>query len=354
MKNCNKNINKFLLLSIACIFFAVNCPVSADDFGIEKVIYSEDYEEQRTVDEELFTGSEEYEEYEEYVVYTDNDTIEEENAIVLEPSNNQTSKPLKAVVEKNYTHNTIEAYNTYWDNSDNFRTLYLSNPSMMLKMVPSVIHAAQYKFQTDENTTVHWGHAALSSQDGISVGFVGKLESDYDSGLKINTKLGKVNVSSAIYESLETHNPSGGVVISTDEIAFKNIKGTFRFGGGFYSNQNTDEKDSIQARGLFSKYNLGRFTLGAQIGENQYNKSQGKYGTSLYLYPELQLTQSLSLTSKFASHFDQKYSQKVIGLTYKPFKNNPNDFSLNVKATLYEGEGTKDKQRFELSTKFRL
>ena len=35
-------------------------------------------------------------------------------------------------------------------------------------------------------------------------------------------------------------------------------------------------------------------------------------------------------------------------------ENNPNDFSFNVNATLYNGSGITSKQRFEFSTQFKL
>ena len=95
---------------------------------------------------------------------------------------------LEATIEKSYSFRSVEAFNTIWDSSENFRTMYRTTPSM-LQTAPSIIHAAHYRFKPDEDTSVYWGHAALSSFDGISVGFIGKLESDYDTGLKIQTKI---------------------------------------------------------------------------------------------------------------------------------------------------------------------
>ena len=94
---------------------------------------------------------------------------------------------LHASIEKSYSFRAVEAFNTIWDGSKNFRTSYMTLPSMM-QTAPSVIHAAYYRYRPDINTSVYWGHAALSSFNGNSLGFVGKLESDYDSGLKIETK----------------------------------------------------------------------------------------------------------------------------------------------------------------------
>lgn len=357
----NRNIKKsviFLinLLIIAGIYFYNVGTVYAEDSSIEKVVYSENYDSQNSVDEELFGEESEYEEYE---VYTEVEDVSEEDTtemIVLAPENTlKKSKgaTLQATIEKSYSFRAVEAFNAIWDGSDNFRTSFLTVPSMV-ETAPSIIHAAHYRFRPDENTSVYWGHASLSSFNDISVGFIGKLESSYDSGMKIETKLGKLNVGAAIYDSLETHNPAGGIVVSSDELKIAKMKGSFVFGGGVYTNEAGNDADSTNAVGLFTKYKSGRFSLGAQIAKNQYSSSEGDYGTSVYFYPEYKLTNSLSFKSKIASHLDQNYMQEEIGLTFKPYKNNPNDFSVSLNTVLYNGEGTTNKQRFKLSTEFKL
>ena len=353
-KNRKKVTTLITCLLLFLFFFNFKQEVFAADNTIERITYSEDYDAQESVDEELFGEESEYEEYE---VYTEVDDTEDDTTemIVLAPENksSKNSAPLQATIEKSYSFRSVEAFNTIWDSSDNFRTLYRTVPSMM-QTAPSIIHAANYRFRTDENTSVYWGHAALSSFNDISVGFVGKLESSYDTGLKITTKIGGLNISSAIYDSLETNNPAGGMLVSTDEIKIKGIKGSFIFGGGVYANEYGDNKSSANSGGVFAKYTQGRFSLGVQAGKTQYASSEGKYGTSLYLYPEYKLTKAISISSKIASHLDQNYNQEDIGITYKPFKNNPNDFSLSLSTSLYNGEGTTNKQKFKLSTEFKL
>ncbi len=316
---------------------------------------SEDYipEEQESIDSELF-GEDEYEEYDIYTVEDEpEDTTE---MIILAPENisgKKSKKVLNATIEKSYSFRSVEAFNSIWDSSDNFRTTLRTTPSLM-QTPPSVIHAANYRLRPDENTTIYWGHSSLSDQDDVSVGFVGRLESSYDSGMKISTKIGKVNVSTGIYESLETHNPAGGMVFSSDYVNINKIKGEFKFGGGVYSNECFDNSSSRNSTGLFAQYKQGRFKLGAQIGETENSSKTGKYDTSLYIIPEYQLSKSISIKSKIASHIDQNYTQEDIGITYKPFKNNPNEVSFSVNASLYNGEGTTNKQRVKFSTEFKL
>lgn len=350
-----------LLLTLLFITTTSNFSTAkADDFSssseIEKITYVEDADEQESIDEELFGEESEYEEYDVYTEVPDDEEEDTTQMIILAPDEQQLKKSntiLQASVEKSYSFRAVEAFNTIWDNSANFRTTFMTLPSMK-ETAPSIIHAANYRFKTDENTSIYWGHASLSSQDDISVGFVGKLESSYDTGLKINTKIGGLNVSSAIYDSLETNNPAGGVVVSSDELKIKGLKGSLKLGGGFYSNECGDETASANSTGFFARYKNGRFSLGAQVGKTQYASSKGRYGTSVYLYPEFRLTNAWTLKTKLANHIDQNYMQEQIGLTYKPTKNNPNEFSVSVNASLYNGEGTTTKQRVQLSTEFKL
>lgn len=314
----------------------------------------ENSEFQESIDNELFDETE----YEEYDIYTVEEDEEEDTSemIVLAPENlpsKKSKKVLNATIEKSYSFRSVEAFNTIWDSSENFRTTFRTTPSLM-QTAPSVIHAANYRLRPDANTAIYWGHSSLSDQDDVSVGFVGRLESSYDSGMKIDTRLGNVTVSTGIYESLETNNPAGGVVVSSDYMNIKGLKGSVKFGGGFYSNECFDNTTSRNSGGLFAQYKQGNFKLGLQMGETENSDKAGSYDTSFYLIPEYQLSKSVSLKTKLSSHVDQNYMQQDIGITYKPFKNNPNEVSFSVNASLYNGEGTTNKQRVKFSTEFKL
>lgn len=325
---------------------------SADDFQMERVTYSEDYDSQPTLDEELF---DEESEYEDYVVYSDAPEEEEDTTemIVLAPEKKTSKMPvLQATVEKSYSFRSVEAFHAIWDNSENFRTLYRTVPSMM-ETAPSIIHAANYKFSSDEQTSVYWGHSSLSSSSGESLGFISKLESSYDSGMKIATKAGRLNISAGIYNSLETNNPSGGIVISSDDLKIKHLKGTFNIGGGFYANE-YENNASANSGGIFARYTQGRFSLGVQAGSTQYSDSSSKYGTSFYIMPSYKLTDTISLKSKIAGHLEESSMQEEFGITYKPFKYNSNDFSVSLNTTFKNGRNSENKQTFEVKTEFKL
>ena len=348
-------MKKFLtIIYIATLIFANTTfnKANADDFQMERVTYSEDYDSQPTLDEELF---DEESEYEEYVVYSDESEEPEDTTemIVLAPDKKHTkTTTLQATIEKSYSFRSVEAFHTIWDNSNNFRTLYRTVPSMM-ETAPSIIHAANYKFSPDEQTSVYWGHSSLSSSSGESLGFISDLESSYDSGMKIATKAGRLNISAGIYNSLETNNPSGGIVVSSNDLKLKHLKGTFNIGGGIYANE-YENNNSANSGGIFARYTQGKFSLGVQAGSTQYSDNSSKYGTSLYIIPSYKLTDTISLKSKIASHLDENSMQEEIGITYKPFKYNPSDFSISLNTTFKNGKNTENKQTFELKTEFKL
>lgn len=353
-KICKRMSKNFLTIVYILIFILMNFAcniVKAEDFQMERVTYSEDYDTQPTLDEELF---DEESEYEEYVVYSD--ASEEEDTtemIVLAPEKKPTKVPvLQAAVEKSYSFRSVEAFHAIWDNSENFRTLYRTVPSMM-ETAPSIIHSANYRFSPDEQTSVYWGHSALSSSFGESLSFISKLESSYDSGIKIAAKAGRLNITTGIYNSLETNNPSGGVVISSDDLKIKHLKGIFNIGGGIYANEYGNSA-SANSGGIYTRYTQGKFSLGFQVGKTQYSDEHSKYGTSLYIMPSYEITDRISLKSKIASHLDEKTMQEEIGITYKPFKYNPNDFSVSLNTTFKNGRNSENKQTFELKTEFKL
>ena len=347
-----------ILIIIAIIFLKGAFVLSSEnEYSMDRIDYSSDLEEQITVDEELFTKDMySSKDYDEYVVYTfeENEDENNENAIVLDKNNISYHSPvtIKTRIVKSYTVYRVEAFNTFWDDSKNFRTILYTTPSI-LDTVPSIIQESHYRFNINEYSRIDWGHAALSSHNGMTIGFIDKMENSYDSGLKFTSKFGNINFSSAIYESLETHNPSGGILFSTDELKFKSHKGSLILGGGVYATDYINDNPK-NAGGIFSKYNYGRFSIGMQIAQNSYSDRKNKYGTACYLYPSFKINDSLTLIAGLAGFFDENYAREEIGIVYKPVLNNPNEFSISLKATFYNGEGITNKQRIKLKTEFKL
>ena len=193
----------------------------------------------------------------------------------------------------------------------------------------------------------------MSSHNDITLGFIDKLEGDYDSGMKISANTGRINFSGALFQSLETQNASGGIVFSTNNIKTKNSKGSFVFGGGIYGTEYINQQANNTA-GLFTKFSHEKFSLGLQLSGNRYFDKEEKFGTGLFLYPEYKINKSLTLSGGLAGFWGENYTKEEFGLKYKPYKNNPNDFSISLKTILYNGEGIRNKQRIKINTEFKI
>ena len=347
--------NKLKILLIAIILFiSTNAAYCGENsYSMDRIDYTANIVEQNSVDEELFDhNSCSPEQYDEYIVYSSEEDADNENTIVLEKNSikKKNNVKLKAVIEKSYTVNRIEAFNTFWDDSKNFKTIINSHP-YFFKELPSFFQETYYSYNTDENSNISWGQNALSSHNDITVGFIDNMESNYDNGLKISTKLGKINLSGAIYDSIHSHTPSGGFVFSTEELHLQ--KGSLVFGGGLYATDYVNE-NSRNSAGIFTKYKRGRFSLGIQLAQDKSFTGNKEYGTSCYLYPSFKINDSLTLRGGIASYLDEKYAREEISIVYKPALNNENDFQISLSAAFYNGSGITGKQRIKIKTEFRL
>ena len=343
-----------IFITVLIFIFSVNSAISSEDsYSMERIDYTSDYNEQISVDKELFEANSD-EQYDDYVVYSyeDKSQEDEENTIFLD-KNTINSRPgktvLKARIEKAYTVNQAESSNTLWDNSKNFKTILNTNPDV-LKTLPSIFLESSYKYNLDEKSKIEWGQTYLSSHNGITAGFIDNIESSYDSGIKLSSKSGKLNISAGIYEATHTHDTSAGLVFSTEEFKIKSHKGSFIIGGGVYSADYTDG-ESLTAAGVFTKYNYERFSLGVQIANK--NENRNKNNAACYIYPSLKINNSLTLTGCLACYLDGQYAREEIGLVYKPSKYQ-NDLSLSLRLAFYNGDGTVNKQRIKIMSEFKI
>ena len=343
------------ILKICIVIITFGCTaVFADEFSMERVNYTEDYDEQISLDEELFeTDIYSSDDYDNYNVYTYEDDEETENAICLTVTPQKEIKKttvLKATIEKIYKPENVVAYNTYWDYSANYRTILQTNQYMQ-NPVSSVIQDSYFRFNTGNNTRIDWGRTALSSHNDITLGFISKLEGDYDSGMKFSANAGLINFSGAIFQSPETQNASGGVVFSTNNLKIKNS--SVVFGGGIYGTEYINRQANNTA-GLFTKFSHEKFSLGLQFAGNNYFDRDEKFGTGLFLYPEYKINNSLTFSGGLAGFFGENYNKEEFGIKYKPQRNNPNDFSISLKTIFYNGEGIRNKQRIKINTEFKI
>ena len=345
-----------ILLIILVLFFSSNTVFSTEtSHAMDRIDYMTDFDGQKSVEQELFE-KDEYsdDEYYNHTLYSLQKNEDFENAILLEKNDVKNKKRvvLKTGIEKSYKINRIESFNTIWDDSRNFRTTIYSTPSLM-DTLPSLMQESHFRFNADETTQIDWGHTSLSSHDNMTVGFIDNMENIHDNGMRISSKLGNINISGAIFDSIQSQNPSGGLVFSTREFKTKYHKGSFVFGGGVYASDYANE-NSKNSAGIFTKYKYGRFSLGIQIAQSKSSAKNSQYETECYLYPSFKINNSLTLTGGISSHIYEQSAKEEIGITYKPFINNKNDFSISLKAVFYNGRGVESKQKIKIKTEFKL
>ena len=126
--------------------------------------------------------------------------------------------------------------------------------------------------------------------------------------------------------------------------------GSFVLGGAYFSNE--DLYDNKSTGGAFAEYTYKRLKLNAQVGKSKYQKSLD-YDTSLYLQPELKLTDSISVKSRIIRNVTSDILQDEFAISYKP-KNNKRDFEFEINASNQYTQASSIKKILRLSTSFRI
>lgn len=253
-------------------------------------------------------------------------------------------------IEKSKEYNEVGAANMFWYDSKNFINTYYQDFRNTLPL-PVLFNSAYIMNQMGENTKVSVGQSSLSGFKDISIGFMRDNETRYDNGAKIVTGNDKINFTAGVYDSTLDHNLSGGLAISSAPIKVRNIKGSFVVGGGYYTNEmDVNNKNSA---GIFGQYRLNRLRLNLQAAKSKYANSDN-IDTSLYFSPELQLTNSLSVKTRFITNLSQETSQNEIGLSYKPKRANLRDLELEFNAANACSGPDTNKPKFRFMAKFRV
>lgn len=253
-------------------------------------------------------------------------------------------------VEKTEEKNEIGADNMFWYDSNNFRNTYYQNEKNTSPM-PIMFNNSYVSNKMGKNTMVYVGQNSLGAFKDQSVGFIRANETTYDNGAKIITGTDKVNFTAGIYDSTLNHNLSGGAALSSKPIRLKKVKGSFVFGGGYYTNEL--DYDNKNTAGIFGQYRLQRFKLTLQAAKSKYSDSNG-LENSLYFTPEYQLTDSLSIRTRFVKNIAQNVDQNEIGLSYKPKKYNPRDFELEFNAANTYEYDQAGKPKFRFFARFKV
>lgn len=202
----------------------------------------------------------------------------------------------------------------------------------------------------DDNTSVIVGSHNLYSAIGPTINFI-KRESSYgDYGATVISKNKYVNFAAGAYNSsLDTGNTSG-VIISSAPV--KLPVGELIVGSAVYST-NLGVKETTQY-GIFNQFRYKRFKLNAQLSKYKPNSSIDIDASTLFLEPEIDLTDTLSISTGIQNNMTDKESRSDLTLKYHPKKSNRN-LELEVTLTNFSQPNKANvQQRMYLGTKFKI
>lgn len=244
---------------------------------------------------------------------------------------------------------SIKNENMIWDSSKSFSQAFL-NDSRHMAPIPGVINSQSINAEVSPVLSASFGQTYLFDSLGPSLLFIRANESTYNTGAVVTYKGDFLNLSAGSFSSSYNHASSGGAILSTNSINLPKSAGSMSFGGGYFSNEMyTADKTTC---GLFSQYAFKRFKFNAQIGQSKFS-NHSDYDTSIYFSPELQLSKSLSLKTRFIRNLSQDTMQDELVLTYKPFKHR-NSLEIELNASNQYTQDTTIKQRLKLTTSFKI
>ena len=243
----------------------------------------------------------------------------------------------------------IKSENMIWDGSKMFTQAFVSSAKKMAP-IPGVVNSSSISAQVTPDLSATVGQTYLFDSLGPSLLFVRANESMYNTGSVIAYKGDGINLSFGSFSSSSDYMSSGGAILATDAINLPNNAGSFVFGGGYFANEAISTYKTTG--GAFAEYTYGRLKLNAQVGKSKYSDSID-YDTSLYFVPELQLTDSISLKTRFIRNVTQHTMQDELALSFKPKSSNRN-FEFEVNATNQYTDNSTISQKIKMTTSFRI
>lgn len=284
--------------------------------------------------------------YEESAIELKLDEIDDD---ALDIVNNDRVFKLKINETQYNIENNIRTENMYWSGSKLFTQAFVHN-SKKLAPIPGVVNSSNISAQVTPDLEATIGQTYLFNSLGPSVLFVRSNESMYNTGSVISYKGDGLNLAVGSFSASYNHSSSGGAILASDSIFLPKNAGSFVIGGAYFANE--DLTDNKTTGGAFAEYTFKRLKLNAQLGKSKYSRAID-YDTSLYFVPELQLTDSISVKTRFIRNVTQDSMQDELALTYKP-KNNTRNFEFEINASNQYTNTETIKQRIKLSTTFRI
>lgn len=202
----------------------------------------------------------------------------------------------------------------------------------------------------DDNTSVIIGGHNLYSAIGPAVNFIRRESSYGDYGATFISKSKYVNLAAAAYNSSTAVGNSGGVIVSSAPV--KLPVGELIVGSAVYST-NLGIKETAHY-GLFNQYRYKKFKFNTQLSKYKPNSSLDLEANTVFLQPEIDLTDSLSISTGIQNDVTSKKSRSDLTLKYHPVKTDRN-LELEVTLTNFAQPGnTATQQRMYLGTKFKI
>ncbi|MBQ2870168.1 hypothetical protein IJE86_00520 [bacterium] len=202
----------------------------------------------------------------------------------------------------------------------------------------------------DENTNVILGSHNLYSAIGPSINFIRRESSYGDYGYTFITKSKYVNLAAAAYNSSIAVGNSGGVVVSSAPV--KLPVGELIVGSAVYST-NLGVKETAHY-GFFNQFRYKKFKFNTQLSKYKPNSSLDLEANTVFLQPEIDLTDSLSVSTGIQNDVTNKNSRSDLTLKYHPVKSDRN-LELEVTLTNFAKPGNSTtQQRMYLGTKFKI
>lgn len=202
----------------------------------------------------------------------------------------------------------------------------------------------------DENTNVIIGGHNLYSAIGPSVNFIRRESSYGEYGSTFITKNEYINFAAAAYNSSTAVGNSGGIIVSTAPV--KLPVGELIVGSAVYST-NLGIKETAHY-GFFNQFRYKKFKFNTQLSKYKPNSSLDLESNTIFLQPEIDLTDSLSISTGIQNDVTTKKSRSDLTLKYHPIKSDRN-LELEVTLTNFaQPQNTTSQQRMYLGTKFKI
>lgn len=202
----------------------------------------------------------------------------------------------------------------------------------------------------DENTNVILGSHNLYSAIGPSVNFIRREASYGDYGATFISKSEYINFATAVYNSSIAVGNSGGVIVSSAPV--KLPVGELIVGSAVYST-NLGIKETAHY-GFFNQFKYKKFKFNTQLSKYKPNSSLDLEANTVFLQPEIDLTDSLSVSTGLQNDITNKNSRSDLTLKYHPVKSDRN-LELEVTLTNFAKPGNStNQQRMYLGTKFKI